>query len=249
LLGRDPRFAIVFIAANPIYLIYAMAGFHNDFFLLLPSIGAIALTLSKRDRAAGAVLMLAVAVKFTALIVLPFLFFVARPARRRWALLSGVAIGAVPLVALSLALFGFSFPNLSQQSTLLTDFSIPNVFGLLFHLGGGTPGLLRVANVGLVVVIALLLRASGDWLARVGWATVALIATLSWLMPWYVIWVLPLAVLGTSVRLRRVSLALTLFLVFSFVPWLQIFMGDHNINPLNTSAGRASSQLAQKLSR
>jgi hypothetical protein len=249
LLGRDPRFAIVFIAANPIYLIYAMAGFHNDFFLLLPSMGAIALTLAKRDRAAGAVLMLAVAVKFTALIVLPFLFFVARPVRRRWALLSGVAIGAVPLVALSLALFGFSFPNLSQQSTLLTDFSIPNVFGLLFHLGGGTPGLLRVANVGLVVVIALLLRASGDWLARVGWATVALIATLSWLMPWYVIWVLPLAVLGTSVRLRRVSLALTLFLVFSFVPWLQIFMGDHNINPLNTSAGRASSQLAQKLSR
>src|SRR5438270_5039302 len=69
LLGRDPRFAIVFIAANPIYLMYAMAGFHNDFLLLLPSMGAIALMLSGRYRAAGAVLMLAVAVKFTAVIL------------------------------------------------------------------------------------------------------------------------------------------------------------------------------------
>ena len=72
----------------------------------------------------------------------------------------------------------------------------------------------------------------------------ALIATLSWLMPWYVIWVLPLAALGTSVRLRRVSLALTLFLVSRSCPATQIFMGDHNINPLDTSAGQASSQLA-----
>jgi hypothetical protein len=101
----------------------------------------------------------------------------------------------------------------------------------------------------MVVAIALLLRARGDWLSRTGWATVALIASLSWLMPWYVIWVLPLAALGTSVRLRRVALALTVFLVFSFVPWLQVYMGDHNINPLGTSAGRASSELAEKLSR
>jgi alpha-1,6-mannosyltransferase len=249
LLGRDPRFAVVFIAANPIYLMYAMAGFHNDFFLLLPSTAAIALMLSKRDRSAGAVLMLAVAVKFTAVILLPFMFFAARPARRRREMVIGVVLGAIPLVALSLALFGFSFPNLSQQSTLLTDFSFPNLFGLMFGLGGGTPGLLRVVNVALVIVIALLLRRRGDWLARTGWATMALIASLSWLMPWYVIWVLPLAVLGTSVRLRRASVALTLFLLFSFVPWTQIFMGDHDINPLNTPAGQASSKLAQKLSR
>jgi hypothetical protein len=68
-------------------------------------------------------------------------------------------------------------------------------------------------------------------------------------MPWYVIWVLPLAALGTSVRLRRASVVLTLFLLFSFAPWTYVFMGDHNINPLDTSAGRASSALAQKLSR
>ena len=37
-------------------------------------------------------------------------------------------------------------------------------------------------------------------------------------MPWYVIWVLPLAALGSSVRLRRAALALTVFLVLTFLP-------------------------------
>jgi hypothetical protein len=249
-LGRDPRFAIVFVAANPIYLMYAMAGFHNDFFLLLPSTAAVALALSKRDRSAGAVLMLAVAVKFTAVILLPFMFFALRPARRRRELLLGAALGAIPLLALSLALFGLSLPNLSQQSTLLTDFSFPQVFGLAIGIGGGTPGLLRLANVVLVVVIALLVRTrGGDWLSRTGWATVALIASLSWLMPWYVIWVLPLAVLGTSLRLRRTALVLTAYLLLTFIPASGILLFSHGLDPMNTSVGRASSALAQKLSR
>ena len=45
LLGRDPRFAVLFVAANPIYLIYAVGGFHNDFFMLVP--------LDRGDRAAA----------------------------------------------------------------------------------------------------------------------------------------------------------------------------------------------------
>ena len=71
LLGRDPRFAILFVAANPVYLMYAVGGFHNDFFMLVPSTAAIALLLARRDRSAGAMLMLAVAVKFTASLCCP----------------------------------------------------------------------------------------------------------------------------------------------------------------------------------
>jgi Glycosyltransferase family 87 len=247
-LGRDPRYAVAFVAANPVYLMYAMAGFHNDFFLLLPSTAAIALVLAKRDRSAGVVLTLAVAVKFTAVILLPFLLLAARPARRRREMLIGIGLGAVPMVALSLSLFGFSLPNLSQQSTLLTGFSITNVVGWAIGLGGGTPGLLRVASVGVVVAVALLLRSRGDWVSRAGWATMALIASLSWLMPWYAIWVLPLAVIGTSVRLRRASLALTVFVLLTFIPWTGIFLSNHSINPLSSPVGQASSSLAQKLS-
>ena len=245
-LGRDPRLPVVFVALNPIFLIYAVEGFHNDFFMLVPMLGAISLVLARRDRTAGAVLMLAIAVKFTAIILLPFLLVAAHTRRRRVALLVGAAISAVPLIALDLALFGFSLPNLSQQSTLLTGFSITNVFGLLLGVGG-TPFLLKLAAVGVVLVVAQQFYRNRDWIGAAGWSTLALIASLSWLMPWYVVWLLPVAALGTSVRLRRVTAALTVYLLLVFLPAVNTYTNDHNINLLHTHAGRASTSLQYKL--
>jgi Glycosyltransferase family 87 len=248
-LGRDPRFAVTFVALNPVYLMYAIAGFHNDFFMLVPSTAAIALLLARRDRTAGAVLMLAVAVKFTAILLLPFLLLAARPARRRGSVLAGAVIGATPLLALSLALFGFSIPNLSDQSTLLTDFSIPNVFGWIIGIGGASPGLLRAANVALVVTVALLLRRRREWLVQAGWGTVALIASLAWLVPWYVVWVLPLAALGTSLRLRRAAIALTVYVIVAFIPMTGMILSSHGINPMSSPVGQASQALQKKLAQ
>jgi Glycosyltransferase family 87 len=248
-LGRDPRFALLFVAANPIYLIYGVAGFHNDFFMLVPSTAAIAFLLSGRDRSAGAALMIAVAVKFTAILLLPFLLLAATPALRRRRVLVGAALATVPLVALSVALFGFSIPNLQDQSTLLTDFSIPNVLGDLLRVGGGTPLLLRIANVIVVLVVLFQLQRRREWLAGAGWATLALVASLAWLVPWYVIWVLPLAGLATSVWLRRASIALTVYLVFTFMPATGLFFSKHNINLLNTHAGQVSKTKQDKLAR
>lgn len=246
-LGRDPRYAVVFMALNPIYVIYAMGGFHNDFFMLVPMLGAVSLVLSRRDRSAGAVLMLAVAVKFTAVLLWPFLFMAVRRPERRRDLVIGSVLGAVPMVALSLGLFGPHLPNLADQSTLLTDFSIPQVVGLAIGLGGGAPGLLRVANVLVVLTVAWLLRRRGDWITSAGWATLALIASLAWLMPWYVIWLLPLAGLGTSVRLRRWAAVLSVFLVLTFIPATGMYLFTHGLNPMNTSVGHASTKLQRYL--
>jgi alpha-1,6-mannosyltransferase len=226
---------------------YAIAGFHNDFFMLIPSTAAIALLLARRDRAAGAVLMLAVAVKFTAVLLLPFLLVAARPVRRRKDILIGSVLGAVPLIAMSVAVFGFSLPNLVDQSTLLTDFSIPNLVGLVIGIGGGAPGLLRVGNVALVVAVAMLLRRRADWLSGAGWATLALIASLAWLVPWYVLWLLPLACLSTNLRLRRSAVALTVFLVLAFVPVTNLVLSRLGIDPLGSSVGHASRVLQKKL--
>jgi hypothetical protein len=245
-LGRDPRFPVAFVALNPVFLIYAVEGFHNDFFMLAPMLGAISLVLARRDRAAGGVLMLAVAVKFTAILLLPFLLVAAVTRQRRVRVLVGAAATALPLLVLDLALFGFSLPNLSQQSTLLTDFSITNVFGLLLGVGG-TPALLKIAAVGVVLVVAYQFYRNRDWIGGAGWSTLALIASLSWLMPWYVVWLLPLAALGTSVRLRKLAAVLTVYLLVVFLPAVNTYTNDHNINLLNTPAGRASSSLQYKL--
>jgi hypothetical protein len=240
-LGRDPRFAILFVAANPIFLFYAVGGFHNDFFMLVPSMAAISLMLARRDRAAGAAVMLAVAIKFTAILLLPFLIIGVRTNRRRIRIVSGAGLATIPLVAMWLILFGLAIPNLADQSSLLTDFSIPNVVGGLLGLGGGTPELLRLTNVLLVVVVAYIIwRRDRDWLASAGWATVALLASLAWLIPWYIIWVLPLAALGTSLRLRRVAIIFTLYLILTFAPETGFFLTSHGINPMAGSAGQAS---------
>jgi hypothetical protein len=247
-LGRDPRYAVVFVALNPIYLIYAMGGFHNDLILLVPSMGAILLLLERRYRAAGSVLMLAVAIKFSAILLLPFLLVAARTPRARKQLVVGAVLGAVPLAALSVALFGLSIPNLQDQSTLLTNVSIPNMFGLLIGVGGGAPALLRAGNVALVVTIALLLRRRHDWLAQAGWGTLALIASLAWLVPWYVVWLLPLAALGTSLRLRRAALVLTAYLVIAFAPMTNQILEGKGIYLLGSHVGQASQALQNKLS-
>ncbi|HEY4830132.1 MAG TPA: hypothetical protein VIH85_25430, partial [Solirubrobacteraceae bacterium] len=195
-----------------------------------------------------AVLMLAVAVKFTAVLLLPFLLVAVRTWPRRRAVIVGAVLAAIPLIVMSLALFGLSLPNLSQQGTLLTPFSIPNLFGYAIGIGGGTPALLRLADVGLVVAVLLLIRRRGDWLSHAGWATVALIASLAWVMPWYVIWVLPLAALGSSLRLRRATLVLTVFLVITFLPSSGKLWSLLHFNPLSGSAGQASQSLQGKLS-
>jgi hypothetical protein len=248
-LGRDPRFAVAFVALNPIYVMYAMAGFHNDFFMLVPMIGSISLLLARRDRLAGALLMAAVAVKFSALLLLPFLLIGVRQSRRRRDIAIGAALGGIPLLAMSLALFGFSHPNLSGQTELLTTFSIPQVVGLAIGIGGGAPDLLRAAGLGFVLTVAYLVRRRGDWLSDAGWATVTLLASLAWLMPWYVIWVLPLAAFGTSIKLRRTAIAFSLFLILTFIPTTPITFGLLHLNPMSTPVGQASQKLQLKLAR
>ncbi|MDQ6778147.1 MAG: DUF2029 domain-containing protein [Actinomycetota bacterium] len=247
-LGRDPRFAVLFVAANPIYLVFELGGFHNDVFMILPAMAAVSLLLDRRDGWAGAALMLAVAVKFVAVLLLPFLLLAARPgARRRAWLLAGMAIAAIPLAAASYAAFGFATPNLSDQSSLLTAFSVPNIVGLALGLGGGTATLLRVASVAVVVVIAVLVRRRGDWLSGAGWSTLALICSLAWLVPWYIVWLLPLAALGTSIRLRRATLTLMVFLVLTFMPLTTMTLTNLGIGLMTTPVDHASAMRQARL--
>jgi uncharacterized membrane protein len=248
-LGRDPRVVVAFVALNPIYLIYALGGFHNDVFMLDAALGSILLALRRRDRAAGGALAIAIAIKFTAVLLLPFLLIAISPVRRRLRLMSGLALAAVPLVALSVAFFGFSLPNLSTQSSLLTAYSAPNLLGDAIGAGGGAPWLLHLADAAVVLVVLWLLTRRRDWLSGAGWATLALLLSLSWLVPWYVLWLLPLAALSRSPRLRAAALAMTAFLVITFVPWTGFVLSQHGVDTLSGSAGVASFQRESALQK
>jgi hypothetical protein len=66
-------------------------------------------------------------------------------------------------------------------------------------------------------------------------------------MPWYMIWLLPLAALARRPGLRVVAVALTLFLVLTLGPDTTYVLGRNKINLLNTPAGRASTTLTHEL--
>jgi hypothetical protein len=52
-------------------------------------------------------------------------------------------------------------------------------------------------------------RGEMDWINGAGWAAVALLATASSMLPWYVAWLIPLAALGTDRRLWRAAIVIT----------------------------------------
>ncbi len=202
--------------------------------------------------AAGASLFAAVAIKFTAVLVLPFMFVAARDWGRRAKLVAGVVALLVPLAAVSLWLFGPHLPNVADQNRILTQFSVPNVLGLLYNGQGGTHAVLRDMEIVVVLVavyqlLRTLLSRDHDWLAGSGWAMLALIASAAWLMPWYVIWLLPLAALARGISLRLATVALTLFLMLTLGPYTPYVLSQHNVSLLNTPAGQVSARVEHKL--
>lgn len=249
LVGRDPRWAVLLVAANPLFLIDAVGGFHNDFFMMVPSMAAIAFLLKGRDRSAGAAIAIAAAVKFTAILILPFMLLAARAPGRRGRVLTGLVLAGIPLAAASLAMFGTALPNVAGQSQVLTAFSIANLLGWALGFGGGAPVLLDVLAVGVVAVVVYQLVRNRDWVAGAGWATVALLASLGSLWPWYVVWLLPLAAIAASTRLRAVAVTLTAFLVITSAPYTGRVLAAHGINPLNSPVGRAANALVQQDTR
>jgi Glycosyltransferase family 87 len=251
-LGHDPRSAVLFVALNPIVLLYELGGFHNDAVMLVPAMGAISLLLAGRYRWAGAALAVAIAVKFTIVLVLPFLLIAAWPARRHLRVLAGAALAAIPLVAVSVVAFGLSLPNVSDQSTTVTPYSVVNLVGVLLHLGGATSAVEAASKAVLALVVLALAwmafrRARPDWLTAAGWATLALLACMSWLMPWYVIWALPLAALSLSLRLRRAILAFVVFAALTFMPVTGTILHDFHINTTTSKADVAATERLNRL--
>ena len=75
----------------------------------------------------------------------------------------------------------------------------------------------RALSVGLtlvfIAIVAWLLRkvwlGEMDWIVGAGWATAALLVSTSFLVPWYVAWLLPLAALSSDKRLLAAAVILT----------------------------------------
>lgn len=220
----DPVRAALVVGLNPLVLVWAVGGAHNDLLVTLLLLLGVERTLAGRELSAGAAAVGAAAVKVTGAILLPFMLI---GARRRTDVLGGALAAAAAVGLLGLLVMGtglLDFPSaLSAQQELVSAHSVPTYTGQLLGLGGATPGLRLLAALALGAAAAFLLWRTWrgfDWITAAGWAALALLLTTAWLMPWYIVWLLPLAALGRSPRLTGAALGLTAFIVATRLPVL-----------------------------
>jgi hypothetical protein len=141
-------------------------------------------------------------------------------------------------------------PDLNTQSRLVTNESVPNLIGLAIGAGGETETL-RVVLSGVLVgtVLACCVRAwrAQESLSASGWASLVLLVTLSWVLPWYVLWVLPLAALSRSRRLRVACAVVGAYLIISWMPASTLVWDAIGFHPEKTSLGRLHQRYVKEL--
>jgi hypothetical protein len=96
--------------------------------------------------------------------------------------------------------------------------NIPGLIDGLLGLGLSHAAQNWVGSVAFVTVVAILLVRvwrGGDWLGAAGWAMFALLVTTTWLLPWYLVWFLPLAALADDSAQRIAAIGLTALLLGS----------------------------------
>ncbi|HEY1833954.1 MAG TPA: hypothetical protein VGG08_05915 [Solirubrobacteraceae bacterium] len=216
--------------------------------------------LSAPEIFAGAAFVTAAAIKASGAVLIPVvLASVLRRRRALWQVLGGMVVAGILLGALSVAAFGLHVPDLSTQSKLVTGESLPNLLGLAIGAGGESETLHHLLS-GVLVLSVLgccwIAYRAGDAsvgvdddraMAAAGWASIALLVTLSWVLPWYVLWVLPLTALSSSKRLRRASLVFGAYLIIAWAPASGLLWNAIGFHPENTSLGRLHQRIVREL--
>jgi alpha-1,6-mannosyltransferase len=239
--GLDPARAAAFVALNPLVLVHVVGGAHNDGLATLLATLGVAVLVVGRERSAGASLLASAAIKSSTLFVAPFALVAAardstltgrkalhvsafRPTNTEvWRLVAGAVVAALAIGIGAYLAFGWewlhAFGLAGENQGRTSYMSIPVTFA---RLSGIDEGALRVAALALfgVALASLLARTwrGADWIRATAWAGTGLLLATSWLLPWYLVWPLPLAAVARDRVLAFVLLALTAYQLGARIP-------------------------------
>jgi hypothetical protein len=248
--GLDPVWAILVLGLNPLYVIYGLGGAHNDLIMLLMMMAAVSLMLARpqpgaqhspdaereaaagerqaagagREAASAAIIVAGALVKATVAALLPFMIV----SRRRLAPILG-ALGAL-LAGLLIGYLAFGIHGidvvaaLNRDAAFVSTDSFANEIAHLFGKPGVFPIDHDLLKAGLVIIVIHLLWRTWrgyDWVAAAGWSLLAISVTSTWLLAWYILWPLPLAVVTRDRRLLWATFAIqALFVAHQCTPLL-----------------------------
>lgn len=204
--------ALALVAWNPLLMFELAGNAHNDVAMTLFVIAAFYARARGGTGWAFLLLLAAVLVKYTAVILIP-LFLVAewRESRSGWRWLPRATIyaataGVIGIAVLALAGWEGTAGILDKMSTWFTTSAGAAVYHLLVERGWEGEASETVKNwARFAFTFIYLLELRGAWIAphalveRSLGATVAFLAVATvWFQPWYVTWVVPLAVLSPT---------------------------------------------------
>jgi hypothetical protein len=238
--GTDPAKARWLGALSPLVAVHLVSGAHNDALMAGLTITALAVAATRRPTLAGAVLGLAVAVKATALIALPFAILLAtdkpandhakpaKPAARATLAAAGTFAALTLVTGLDLGWVGAlnSSADLVQWTSLPTGLGM--AVGYLLRVLGAPEayeeavfvarllGLLAFAAIGVAMIYRSYRATEAKTIVHAAGITLAAFAVLSPVFyPWYAL--LPLAVLAVVVPDKRLA-AVAVGLAFLVLP-------------------------------
>lgn len=164
-------------------------------------------------------------VKITAGVVLPFVVLAPRRWRERGTVLVAAVLALAGLAALGLIGFGSHtlgfLDAVGEQQQLVATHSVPAETARLVGLSGTPTWWRHLYLAGFCVVLALTMWRTvrgSDWRVMAGWAMLALLVSTAWLLPWYAIWLLPLAALGGDRRLCAATLLFCAYAILIHLP-------------------------------
>ncbi|MBS1883193.1 MAG: DUF2029 domain-containing protein [Actinobacteria bacterium] len=235
--GVDPAQAAAFVALNPLVLVHVVGGAHNDGLAMLSATIGVAALLVRREASAGAALLASAAIKSSSLFVAPFALVTtlrdsalmgrealytsaSRPIKRfaAGALVAALLIGLAASLAFGrhwLHAFGLAGENQGRTSHM----SIPVTFARLTGIDAAAVRVVALAIFGVALAWLLAWTWRGaDWIRAAAWAGTGLLLATSWLLPWYLIWPLPLAAVARDRTLAFLLLALTAYQLGARIP-------------------------------
>lgn len=219
-LGDPPGRAVLIFALNPLLLVWGIGGAHNDLLVAAVVSAGILLTVRGRPARGAVALVAASALKFSAVVALPFLLL--RPGGgRRPVLAAAGAAGAV--AAVTIVAFGPAFLDighiLGAEQSLVAVHSGPAELARAVGADRVTSAERLVGSAMLAATVAVLAvrvhRGRTGWVAAAGWTYVVLLVTTAWLLPWYIVWLLPFAAAAGQRRLTEATIVLTLLVTMS----------------------------------
>ena len=201
-----PAFAAAFAGWNPLLAVDFAGGGHNDVWMMAFVLGGLALA-ARRPRLAGASWAVAGGLKWVALPLLP-LSLAGTDRRQALRIAVGFAAVAAAIAVLAVLLFGTAWLSaLGPFAHRHAAWAIPSRLASI-----GVPR--WVALLPLVLAMPLLVRAR----PRLGLAAALVLVASPWLLPWYAVWVVPLAAVEEDRLAWTFALLLSAYLLADRVP-------------------------------